>query len=418
MPETLWIYLDCDWADVPVLVGRLFRETLRGAPKYSFEFEQSWLEKYAGVRLSADLENYAGRQFLTTGSEIFGCFSDAMPDRWGRVLLERREQMSAEKEGRSPRTLTAFDMLCGLDDGLRLGGLRFKRDPSGAFLNEGTLFSVPPITSLDELAEAAAKIEESETRGALPEEKWLLQLVEPGSSLGGARPKASVRDDDGSLWVAKFPSRNDRYDVGAWEQFAYLLARKAGIETAPSQLIMLGQNRHAFLVKRFDRKDGARVHFASALTLTGLQDGDGSSSGHGYLDIVELMLENCTDLERNLEALYRRVAFNICIGNTDDHFRNHGFLLTRKGWTLSPAYDMNPTTGRRQSLLVNNDTDVSDLKLFRASASLYFLEPRRAEAIIGEVLSAVRDWQKVADQLALLQRERALFAGRFITDLS
>ena len=417
MPETLWIYLDCDWVGAPVLVGRLFRETLRGAPKYAFEFDESWLVKYSGIRLSADLENYVGRQFLTTGAEIFGCFSDAMPDRWGRVLLERREQILAQREKRPPKTLTAFDMLCGLDDSLRMGGLRFKRDPSGSFLNEGTLFSIPPITSLGELAEAASKIEECELKDALPEEKWLLQLVRPGSSLGGARPKASVRDDQGNLWIAKFPSRNDRYDVGAWEEFACLLAAKAGIETPPSQLISLGQNRHAFLTKRFDRKDGARVHFASALTLTGLKDGDGASSGHGYLDIVDVMLENCIDLERNLEALFRRVAFNICIGNTDDHFRNHGFLLTKQGWTLSPAYDMNPTTSRQQSLRINNDTDVSDLKTLRASASLYFVEPRRADAIIDEVLSAVRDWQKVADQLTLLQRERSFFAGRFVTDI-
>lgn len=411
--EILWVYLDCGWLPSAALIGRLYREMLRGAPKYAFEFDRQWLASHSGIRLSADLENFPGRQFQKPGAEIFGCFSDAMPDRWGRLLLKRREAVFAQREERTQKTLTAFDMLCGLDDLLRMGALRFKRGPTQPFLNVASPLAVPPITSLRELADAAAHVEESEAKQTLPEEKWLLALLQPGSSLGGARPKATVRDDAGNLWIAKFPSRNDDYDVGAWERFAYLMAERAGIETMPSQLIPIGRH-HAFLVKRFDRRDGARVHFASAMTLTGLTDGDGAANGHGYLDIVEMMLENCVNLEANLEALYRRVAFSICIGNADDHFRNHGFLLAKEGWTLSPAYDMNPTTLRRQRLLINDSTDAADLDALRSSAPLYFLNQNRADEIIEEVLAAMKDWQRVADELALPQRDRDMFADRFL----
>lgn len=162
--------------------------------------------------------------------------------------------------------------------------------------------------------------------------------------MGGARPKANVIDTDKTLYVAKFPSRKDDYDVGLWEHFSHLLATKAGINAAKTKVLATGEKYHTLLSQRFDRtNDSKRIHFASAMTLLGLSDGDNATTGHGYLDIVDFIIQSCTDVERNLQELYRRVAFNICIGNTDDHFRNHGFLLTAKGWTLSPAYDMNPT---------------------------------------------------------------------------
>lgn len=306
-------------------------------------------------------------------------------------------------------------MLCGIDDASRMGAFRFKMKPEGEFLNASSEYSVPPIATIRELAAAVGDIEHSELANALPEEKWILQLIKPGSSLGGARPKANVIDETGSLWIAKFPSRNDDYDIGAWEQFAYCLARKAGIKTAETKVMDVGSRHHAFLVKRFDRDAERRIHFASSMTMLGLTDGDGAATGHGYLDIVDVILSDCVDVEANLEELFRRVAFNICIGNTDDHFRNHGFLLTNAGWTLSPAYDMNPTTRREQSLLVDSTTDASDLEVLRAAAGSYFLEQKTADRVIKEVLQAMDAWPQVATMLKLSKREVDLFADRFIT---
>ena len=361
--QTLCVYLDCSLSDSPQFLGQLYREVLRGVPKYAFEFDKQWLKNHANIRLSADLENFSGRQYVPRGTDMFGCFSDAMPDRWGRLLMNRREQLDAQKQNRQPKTLTAFDLLSGVDDYSRIGGFRFKTDPDGPFLNEEGILSIPPLTDLRVLMQSAQAIEDSELKNCLPEEKWLQQLLKPGSSLGGARPKATVRDENGDLWIAKFPSRSDDHDLEAWEQFAYLMARKAGIRTAETKLLDINEQSHVLLIKRFDRNGTKRMHFASSMTLLGLKDGDGAATGNGYLDIAGTIIENCVEVEHNLEELFRRVAFNICIGNTDDHFRNHGFLLLKKGWTLSPAYDLNPTINRYQSLLINDYTASSSIDI-------------------------------------------------------
>lgn len=415
--ETIHVYLDCDWMDVPQLVGCLYREGLRGTAKYAFEFDREWLKKHANVKLSADLENFPGRQFQPASTEIFGCFSDAMPDRWGRLLLKRREQIESVLDQREPKTLNAMDLLCGIDDSSRMGALRFKRAVQGPFLNDLDKLPIPPIASLRELMHSVRELETSEAKNILPEQKWIQQLIKPGSSLGGARPKATVVDETGNLWIAKFPSLNDTYDIGSWEHFAYVMAKEAGISTSESKLVPIAPNRNIFLVKRFDRLNHKRVHFASSMTLLGLHDGDGASTGHGYLDIVDAILENCLDVEQNLEELYRRVAFNICIGNTDDHFQNHGFILKQKGWTLSPAYDLNPTTNRQQSLLINEKTDVSDLQLLKRSAKDYMLEQAKADSIIEDVISAMKRWEQVANSLRLPKRDIQIFKTRFLTEI-
>lgn len=247
--DALWVYLDCNWLPSPALTGCLQQETVRGGSTHSFSFDRSWLFSHAGIRLSEDLENVPGKQLQKPKADIFGCFADMLPDRWGRLLIERSEELAAAREGRVARTFSAFDMLCGLEDSQRMGALRIKRDPSGPFLNAAASLSIPPLACLRELAGAAAHFEECEERQTLPEEKRLLQLVRAGASLGGTRPKASVRDEAGGLWIAKFPSVNDNHDVGAWEHFAYLLAKRAGIETAASRLIPVGGRFHAFLVK-------------------------------------------------------------------------------------------------------------------------------------------------------------------------
>ena len=408
----LFVFADFDWLEEPLYMGILFQDFLRGSSKYSFEFSKEWLNKYRSITLSADLNNYSGRQYVQSPLEFFACFSDCLPDRWGRLLLTRREQIQAEREARPMRQLSSFDYLLGIEDQTRLGGFRFKSSLDSNFLNIDDTLPIPPITSIRELAYAASQVEHSEKNKQLPEERWINQLVEPGSSLGGARPKASVQDADGSLWIAKFPSVNDLIDVGAWEHFAYTLAAKAHIEVAPSKIIPCGRH-HIFLVKRFDRNESKRVHFASAMTLLGLKDGDGAASGYGYLDIAEKIIQLCPNTEVNLESLFRRVAFNICIGNCDDHFRNHGFLLSKDGWDLSPAYDLNPSLNRSQSLLITENSNESNLKLLLGASENYFLSGTKAQTIIEEVLCSMDGWEQEALKLGLSISEINMFSTRF-----
>ena len=407
--KTLYVYADFDWLDEPMLVGELGYESLRGSDSYAFKFDNDWLRQYGSLFLSADINNYPGQQYTQPGRDIFGCFSDALPDRWGRLLLNRREQILAAEERRPIRRLSSFDYLIGIDDFSRMGGFRFKTIPDGDFINCDSHLRIPPLADLRSLVAASMEIEKSEEQNRLPEKKWIQQLVHPGSSLGGARPKAGVRGTDGCLYVAKFPSRNDDYDVSLWEHLSHLLAKKAGVNAAETSVISTGEKYHALLSKRFDRTaDGRRIHFASAMTLLGLTDGSDAQTGNGYLDIVDFILQNCYDVENNLRQLYRRVAFNIAIGNTDDHFRNHGFLLTPKGWTLSPAYDMNPTSNEYQSLLINSSTNKSDLNLLLGSSEEYMIGKDEATKIIGEVTNAIKGWRRMAASLGIAKREMEL----------
>ena len=240
-------------------------------------------------------------------------------------------------------------------------------------------------------------MEEAEERDELPQQRWLSQLVDPGSSLGGARPKANVIDSEGKLYVAKFPSRKDLDNVELLEHFSHLLAEKAGITVAKTRTIGLAKGRDLLLSERFDRTpEGRRVHFASAMALLGLTEGSGAATGNGYLDIVDFIVRGCTDVRRNLQELYRRVAFNILFGNTDDHFRNHGFLLTEKGGTLSPAYDINPSAKTHQCLLIDKTTEISDIAVLLNACESYLLERNEAQLIIEEVTDALRDWRTLA----------------------
>ena len=408
--RTLLIYADFDWLDEPLLVGELGYESLRGSDSYSFTFDNDWLRQYASLFLSADINTYPGPQYTQPDKDIFGCFSDALPDRWGRLLLNRREQILATEENRPVRKLSSFDYLVGIDDFSRMGGFRFKTSPDGAFINSEKSLRIPPLAEIRALVEASVEIEKSEELNRLPEKKWLLQLVHPGTSLGGARPKASVMDESGRLCVAKFPSRNDDYDVGLWEHHSHLLAKEAGVTAADTDVVDTGGKYHALLSKRFDRTaDGRRKHFASAMILLGLTDGCDAKTGNGYLDIVDFILQNCCDVENNLRQLYRRVAFNIAIGNSDDHFRNHGFLLTTRGWTLSPAYDLNPTLNDYHALLINATTNRGDLQVLLDSSEQYMIGREDARHIIDEVRAGVRHWKSIATRLGIAKREMDIF---------
>ncbi len=412
--ETLYIYADFDWLEKPELIGRLTYERLRGNGTYGFCFDNDWLKNHSDILISEEVGNFSGFQY-SQEEHVFGFVSDTLPDRWGRRLLERKEQTEAIEEKRPKRTLYSYDYLVGIDDFLRMGALRLKKDSDGEFLNSDSRLIVPPLTSIKELTIAAQEYEKSDEANELPEEKWIRQLAHPGTSLGGARPKANVVDEKEHLWIAKFPSRKDVYDMALWEHLCHLLAMEAGINVAETNLIPAGNDGyHALLSKRFDRTDdGKRIHFASAMTMTGLTDGDNHETGHGYLDIVDFIIKGCCDVDENLSELYRRVAFNICVGNSDDHFRNHGFLLTKKGWTLSPAYDLNPTDSMTQSLLIDNDSNESSLKRLLSACDDYYISSETAERILSEVATAISRWEIIAKKLQISDTEANRFAWRF-----
>lgn len=416
--ERLLVFADFDWLDKPELVGELCYEKLRGSESYAFRFDDNWLKFHAGIKLSEDINNYPGLQYTQPGNDIFGCFSDALPDRWGRTLLKRREQIQASEEKSAVRNLSSFDYLMGIDDFSRMGGFRLKRELDGDFINVSPSLKIPPLTELRQLVLASQEVEKSEENDVLPEKKWIAQLIQPGTSLGGARPKAGVLDDSGNLCIAKFPSRKDDYDTGLWEHFSHLLARKAGIYAAQTKVLGGLGKYHTLLSKRFDRTDeGKRIHFASSMSLIGLRDGDNAQGGYGYLNIVDFILQSCCDVEKNLQELYRRVAFNICIGNSDDHFRNHGFLLTPRGWTLSPAYDMNPTLNEYQSLLINESSNKADIRTLLESCESYMIKKEVAENIIRQVQAAVAGWENLAVLLQIPAREVTMFKDRFKLNL-
>lgn len=411
--KRLYVYADFDWLDEAELMGELTCDTVRGNETYGFSFAREWLAQHGDVFFGEDLRNYPGVQYTSPEKDIFSCFSDALPDRWGRTLLNRREQIVASEEKRPVRRLNSFDYLVGIDDESRMGGFRFSEIPGGKYINCDASLRVPPLANVCELMQAAHEIEASEELHVLPSKRWLMQLLRPGTSLGGARPKATVKDDDGNLAVAKFPSRKDDYDVALWEHFCHVMGRKAGINVADTHVVSGGQY-NILLSKRFDRTGaGRRKHFASALTLLGLNDGDNASTGCGYTDIVDFIVRCGCDVKNNLEELYRRVAFNIMVGNSDDHFRNHGFILTQKGWELSPAYDINPTLYEEHSLLINRETNKSDLDILLKSAGEYMLSADVAARIIAEVKTSMKTWRGEAAKLKLSRRDADMFAPRF-----
>ena len=398
-------------------VGTLGSDVIRGNATYQWNNADTWLHSHRGLCLSADLQNVEGPQYAS--GRLFGFLQDAMPDRWGRRLIDKRERLLAAKEGRPVRHMTDMDYLTQIDDTTRMGALRLRLD--GLYLgSEYAEQPVPPLTYLREFVDMAHDYERQDEQGGTIREQWLMNLYRQGSSLGGARPKANVRDTDDSLWIAKIPSIHDDYDVALWEFFAHQMAAKAGIDVPPMRLISLpGQRFHTLLSKRFDRQGNTRVHFASAMTLAGLQDGDDASNGKGYLDIVDAIVGNTgfANPQTALEQLYRRVAFSIVIGNHDDHFRNHGFLLSEKGWVWSPAYDINPSDFDTQSLLISADSNESSLQVLLAAAGDYMLSSSRAHEIVQEVCTAMRSWQSVARTCGISTTEQARFADRINTRL-
>lgn len=401
--KTIYVY-DNFTSIEPVLLGKLYVGVIKGAETYSFEYDAGWLKnKKLSFILDPELQPFPGRQF-PSGGNIFGLFADASPDRWGRVLMNKRERILATKEGRKPEKLYDSEYLLGVYDETRMGGVRLKLDPDGEFLSNDKEVSVPPWTSLRTLEEASRNFENDKNESV---EKWLFQLLKPGSSLGGARPKATVSDTKGQLWIAKFPSKNDENDVGAWEKVVHDLARMSGLDVPESKLEKFSKQGSTFLVRRFDRDGSRRIHFASAMTLLGKTDGAGAPDGTSYLDIVGFIKAYGARPAQDLKELWKRVVFNMAVTNTDDHLRNHAFILSDKGWVLSPLYDVNPVPyGNELSLLVDDKDNSISIELAVATAPRFGIPEYEAKESAEEIIAVVRgNWERLAKEYGLSRNQ-------------
>ena len=414
MNDVKEIYVYENWkAEHPSQIGTLSVDGGRGRQVLSFSYCEDWLNDLNNnMSLDPDLKLFAGRQYAPADKAIFGMFADSCPDRWGRLLMRRREATVAKKEERKPRTLTEVDFLLGVYDETRMGGLRFSTSQGGAFLSDDKELATPPWTTLRKLESASLAFEKNDDG---MEEKWLKQLVAPGSSLGGARPKASVLAPDGSLWIAKFPSKHDETNVGAWEMVVHELAVLCDLNVPEARLENFSKTGSTFLTKRFDRVGDRRVHFASAMTLLGKNDGANASDGSGYSDIANIIRRNGMMPKRDLFELWRRIVFNMAVSNTDDHLRNHGFLIGDSGWLLSPMYDVNPNIyGDTLSLNVDADSNLIDFNLALSVAKLYGLTEAQAASELKEIKNVVEtNWRKLAGKFGLSRSETEEMAPAF-----
>ncbi|MCP5065247.1 MAG: HipA domain-containing protein, partial [bacterium] len=396
------------------VMGWLRRQRARSDDVFSFEYAQPWLERGDAFAFDPDLALVRGPQYPAAGREIFGIFLDSSPDRWGRILMQRREALRARREGRRPRALPEWAFLLGVHDQTRLGALRFRAASGLPFLDSDPQQAAPPIASLRKLQAASLAFEEHRDDDSHPElERWLSQLFAPGTSLGGARPKASVRDETGALCMAKFPSRKDTKDIGAWELVANRLAARAGITVPEARGLRLsGSSYTTFLSKRFDRTPShGRVAFVSAMTMTQRIDGE---PGVSYLELVDLLQSHGAATAADCQQLFRRVIFSILIHNTDDHLRNHGFFLDTTGLRLSPAFDLNPSIeGRDLSLAINEVETRCDVSIALEACGDYGLPRKDATRIVDEVRKAVGLWRQEAEALGISRWKQEEMAAAF-----
>ena len=403
------IFVYADWIGLPeqMLMGSLTTELTKGEEIFSFEYSNTWIESGFAQDLDPDLKLYSGPQYLGDEKPNFGLFLDSSPDRWGRMLMKRREAIKERKEGEKPRKLFESDFLLGVNDETRMGGLRFKLEKDGNFLENDEEIKAPPFTSIRELEQASLRIEDDDFFKDDDAKKWLKLMIAPGSSLGGARPKASVRNTDGSLWIAKFPSKNDDKDSGIWELLVNRIASNIGINVAEATASIYSQKQHTYLTKRFDRSEqDKRIHFASAMTLLGYKDGYNHKEGVSYLEIVELVERYGAEPNKDLVELWKRIVFSVGVSNTDDHLRNHGFLLTKKGWILSPAYDINPNEdGTGLSLNISEDDNSLEYDLCLEVAEYFRWKINDAEKYVKEAKDEISKWRKIAKELGIPNRE-------------
>lgn len=386
----------------PILLGKLYVDSVRGQESYSFEYDQNWLNmtNYS-IMIDPELPPYRGRLF-PFGKNNFGVFADASPDRWGRVLMTKKERLNADKEKRKPRKLLESDFLLGVYDETRMGGIRLKLSEDGEFLSNDKETATPPWATLRSLEEASRHFEDD---NLVIKEKWINQLIRPGSSLGGARPKATVIDPNGNLWIAKFPSKNDENNTGAWEKVVHDLAKMCGLDVPQSKIETFSKLGSTFLVKRFDRNGDKRIHFASAMTLLQKTDGASAEDGTSYLELVDFIKTYGAYPKEDLVELFKRIVFNMSVSNTDDHLRNHAFIFTKKGWKLSPLYDVNPVPyGEELSLNVDEFDNRISFELLLSTASLYGIDQKSAQCIVEDVKKIVKEnWEDLAKKYGILR---------------
>ncbi len=404
--STLEVWLDCERGPA-FLVGWLSND--RG--QIRFRYERAWLHDPRAFALDPDLSLDDAPFFPKPELGSFGIFLDSSPDRWGQTLMKRREALQAQDEARPPRTLHAWDFLIGVQDFTRQGALRFRLAGTTEFLGNEKM-AAPPVTTLRELEAVAYQLSSRRIDDMDALRKWLAVLVAPGASLGGARPKANFTEVDGSLWIGKFPARDDDRDVGAWEYVVHGLAERAGIDVPAAKLVRFNSAFHTFCVKRFDRLSDTRRFYASAMTMLRKEYSEGTS----YLELAQFLRAHgdADYVASELEQLFRRVAFNIAVGNRDDHLRNHGFLLGETGWRLAPAFDLNPNVDKADHVLNIDDVDNRPrLAAALATAPFYGLSTVRAKEVVKAVVTAVEGWQDAAKRAGIARGDIALTATAF-----
>lgn len=404
--SAIFVYVDLE--EGPVLAGRLWPRLHHGRESATFEYDNDWLNHPQRFSLEPALYLGAGPQHTAQDQALFGSLGDSAPDRWGRTLMRHGERRRAKKEGRTPRTLGESDYLLLVDDEARQGALRFANQPGGPFLAEAEGARIPPVIELPKLLAAASHFE-SQT----DTDEELRLLLAPGSSLGGARPKATVRQSDGSLAIAKFPQQNDEFDVEAWEAVALTLAKAAGV-AVPAWRRERVSGKSVLLLERFDRSGRRRIPFLSAMSMLGARD----HQTHSYLEIADAIRRYGANPTADLSELWRRIAFNVLVSNTDDHLRNHGFLYEGSaGWRLAPAYDLNPVPAdlkpRVLSTSITLDSPAASLELALEVAEEFGLKPRDARRIAREVGAATSRWRLVAKQHGLPEKAVARMASAF-----
>lgn len=407
----IWVYAHWLGMRDAKCIGILSAHFGKGRKSFSFEYDSGWISTQEQLLLDPDLGWYSGQQFPDEKNN-FGIFLDSMPDSWGRTLMQRREPFRAREEGREPRKLHDIDFLLGVHDVSRMGALRYKLDPEGPFLENDSNAATPPWTTLNELQEAVKIIESDDNDEQI--RKWILMLIAPGSSLGGARPKANFTDKLKNLWIAKFPSKNDNIDKAAWELLAYRLALKSGINMSESRITKLSGAYNTFLTKRFDRVLDERIHFASAMTMTGNYEEALRDKNASYLEIAEFIKYSGASNMEDLHQLWRRIVFNISVSNTDDHLRNHGFILTNKGWRLSPAYDINPSIDKDGlALNIDMDNNALDFDLAKSVGEYFMLNTKQMDGIFTQVISVVAKWRIHANAIGILKKEQEMMQPAF-----
>lgn len=392
----VYINLDC----VDYFVGTLWSHFSRGKETSDFEYSDEWLNYKNSFSLEPGLFFGKGKQVNTRQLPLFGSFGDSAPDTWGRILMRRYENQLAKKENRSPRTLNEIDYLLFVNDIARQGALRFKTENSDEFQYPSNIKAIPPLIDLTKLLAASEKIIESNEN-----ESDIELLLAPGSSLGGARPKASVLNKNGDLCIAKFPKKDDFTNNVLWEGVALTLAKRCGLNVQEWSIQKAGK-KDVMLLKRFDRKGSIRIPFLSAMSMLNAIDND--TQIHSYLDIADAIRQYGANVKEDLLELWKRIVFSILISNTDDHLRNHGFLyIGANGWKLSPLYDVNPSTDNKNvlSTYITQTDNTQDIELALSVCEYFNLNTKEAGQIIDNFICIIKNWRNAAKQLGLNNSE-------------